>query len=178
VPDWIEEYDEHPWCNGRVYCNAPARSKSFCEYRPPPRWWIVQLEGAVAPWEYINDTYVLPYWRTQVGKDPLSVWEKRGSPLPSYQLTLAWQPVFMSDPKRFYIVVGLDISRNLINATSWRSGDSQAVINWFAFDDIGLAEQTRTPLWQAGDIVCRIKVGTYDRLPAHSCRGDYQGPWP
>ena len=176
--DWIEAYEPHPWCNGRLYCNAPAVTKTRCLLRPPPHWWIVELDGAIAPFEYLNDTYVLPYWRTRSGKDPMSNWENRNTPLPQYQLSLLWQPVFGTDPMEMAIVVALDIFRNLLHATSWKTSNIPVIGNWFVLDDLGLIEQTRSPLWQAGDIECRIYLGTYDRLPAHSCRGDYQGVWP
>lgn len=174
----VNLFDEHPWCNGRSYCNAPPQAKTRCLVRPPPHWWLVELAGAVAPWEWLNTTHVLPIWKTLTGKDPPVWWAPAPPNMTPYQLQLTWQRNIPADPDQFYMVVGLDIARNLINATSWRSGFTSFVHQWTDYDNLVMLEQVRSPLWQAGDITCRLHLGTYDRLPAHSCRGDYGGVWP
>ena len=173
--DWLDINDDHPWCNGRVYANADGRTKSRCLRRPPPHWWILRLAGAVAPWEYLNTDHVLPLWRVAIGRDPMVQWEIRRPAPPDHQLHLSWQPYHVVEEGTWYFVCALDIDRNLINATSWRSGRVEVVDDWFSFDEIMLTEQGRTPLWQAGDITVQMLVGTYERLPADSCRGDYGG---
>ena len=175
---WIDLFHAHPWCNGRGYCNADPRSKTWCLRRPPPHWWILTLAGAVAPWEYLNAQWVAPLWRVEMGRQPRAQWQVRSSEHNTLVLEATWQRHFDPGEHRWYISVALDITGQLINATSWRSGKYEPVMDWMALDDQMLTEGVRSPLWQAGDITCNLKVGTYDRLPAHSCRGDYNGAWP
>jgi len=169
---------DRPWCNGRIYANADGRTKTWCERRPPPHWWIVELAGFVAPFEHLNADHILPIYRVATGRDPMVIWERQIPAAPPHLLQLSWLQDFEPGPRRYYIVVAIDIFRNLLQATSWRSPGFEPITTWMSIDSQPLTEQVRSPLWQAGDVTCKIKVGTYDRLPAGSCRGDWAGEFP
>jgi len=175
---WVNIYVPKPWCAGRGYCNADGRTKTWCYQRPPPHWWFVTLSGAVAPWEWLNKGWAVPVTLVEEGVNPRTQWQVHDSEHNTLMLYVTWLRHFDPGETRWYISVSLDITGQLINATSWRSGKYDPVTNWMALDAQDLLEGVRTPLWQAGDITCNLKVGTYGRIPANSCRGDYNGPWP
>jgi len=168
-----------PWCSGRNYCNASSPSKFWSLRRPPPHYWLLELDGFEGIYSWLNDTFVMRYDRYTTGYWPQCIWQSRQTEHPPESLQLFWEKDTLGDPHYAYMLVVQLIWPTISQRVSWVRNDFAPVVDWNDFDDLVMTEYERGPLFDGGaDLLCRLHIGNYDRLPAHSCRGDYNGEWP
>lgn len=170
--------DEIPWCTGRTYPNAPATHRIRCLTRHPPFFFGVRIVGLDPDGAGRNGDHFCKPWFYELGPEPDVSWMKRWV-LPHFppNIGVSWKKSAANPEKRLFevnFVYGTTTNEQVI----WRSAERDVMDDWSDIDSIPLTEIYRSPTWTHGNPTFSMLLGTYDRLPAHSCRGDYNGPWP
>jgi len=169
--------DPHPWCWGRRYCNAPAEMRIRCMLRSPPYWWIVNVTGVDPDPHNLNGSHLLiPYlWNT--GLNPTVVWSVDTADSVGY-VRLAYQRVTSDPHSNRVLQVQISQNASLSRTATAQTAQFDRVFNWGSFDGQHPVPVVYSVNWEgAQDVDLQIQIGEYSRLPAHSCRGDYKGPW-
>jgi len=167
-----------PWCTGRRYCNAAPPSKFWCYRRPPPHFWRVSFDGFTGIWDWMNDDFIFRYYAYTTGRFPQAIWRSMMTEHPPENFQLFWgqQPTLGTGHQYWWVVQ--TIWPTISQRVSFASGPHAPVTDWYVFDDFAFSEFERGPLFDGGDdLHVRLKIGEYDEIPAHSCRGDYHGDW-
>lgn len=172
------EYEGKPWCSGRVYNNAPAATKVYCLFRPPPYWWIVEASGFNLANDQYNGTWILPLWRQQDGYNPYVQWLHTFDPPSHFRFVIEWGEHPPTAPQRRWIIT-FDNPPFFNQQRTWGLLNRDPVTDWMIeYDQVTPPKIFESPAWGLGDVSIQVKVGTYARLPAQSCYGDWRGPWP
>lgn len=167
-----------PWCTGRTYNNCPATHKVWSLFRGPPFWWIVNISGLDPDPRGDNSAHYLQPYLYNFGTDPVVSWAKdAGVLVPWVNLAVKIENSAVAGEKKFHLSYTYGNDFNQLIEFDLRIGPP--VINWRSLDGLIFNVETfRSPLWEHGDPTFQLQVGEYDRLPAQSCRGDYNGEWP
>ena len=171
-------FEHPPWCNGREYCNGPAASKIRCLVRPPPWWWWIEYTGFTGSFTDLNTVHLVPIWRVATGWNLFAQWRLQHEHHPSFETIVGWEPDAINPGQRRFFV-HFQNTPSLTQHKLWGWINRGSVTSWFTdYDDVDPPLLFTSSLWGLGDVVCKLKIGTYDRIPAQSCRGDYGGEWP
>lgn len=176
----VEVYaEERPWCNGRVYPNASPIAKVWCLVRPPPWWWLVECTGFTGLFTTMNGVRLFRLWRAAAFMNPWVQWtfahSEEGHEV---RQVVQWQAIAGSGYNR-HLDVNLDPIGNGLQQIIFSSPNVPPESDWMSWDGVELPESYRSPLWDSGaSPTCKVWIGTYDKLPVNSCRGDYNGPFP
>lgn len=174
----VYPYNTIPWCTGRIYPNAWAEMNQQSVTRRPPYFWLINAAGFVGAPCALNTEVVLRPFQTPEGKNtsPQWVWYHADETMVSYTYKLFWRRRADGDREWFLQVTPCGSG---IHFQEWRSAPFQVVFNWRSFDGLVFADKVSQSVgWPYGSPGFQLRVGEYSRLPAHSCRGDYNGEWP
>lgn len=174
---WLN-LDMHPWCTGRGYCNCDGRWKIKTIGRPPPYWWMVQIAEIDPDPLGINGIHICRPSFNQLDWEPDVQWGPIYPWFGSSQLEVGWLKHPTAIGNR-YLAVNLRYGNSEGERTIWAAPPVPVVNDWaLEYDDTPLGVIYRPPTWTHGDATCQLRIGTYARMPANSCRGDYGGEWP
>lgn len=175
---FIEFPNDAPWCTGRTYCNGPAESKIQCLVRPPPFWWIVEYDGFAPAFADLNGESIAFPYRVATGLNTFVQWIKKYPSHVPFRTIIEWGPDPINVGKRWFLI-HFENPPSLTQHKLWGWNNLGPGNDWMAdWDDTTPPLTFTSPLWGLGDVTVQLKVGTYARVPAHSCRGDYGGEWP
>lgn len=167
-----------PWCSGREYNNAPGEFKVRCEQRGPPWWWLVTGHDFDPDPLGFNGTHLLSPYSAQTGWDSDSTWAWfLTSPSGAYK-QVGWFKSVVT-PGKFVLALSCRYGSSSAEIKIFHSQEYDFAINWWSFDGLTPNNVYTSPGWSHGaNATLQVQVGDYSRIPAKSCRGDYNGPWP
>lgn len=167
-----------PWCTGRVYCNAPAQMKANCFFRGPPFWWLIVAGNVLDDDIGLTGTKILQPFTYELGSNGPVSWawiREEADLLPTYRLR--WEPT--GPPGVWQMRLEVLWAGNPTEFQEWNNGPINTINDWRSLDGRIFNNKTaQSGSWTHGDPTFQMRVGEYSRMPAQSCRGDYNGPFP
>jgi len=174
-PDWPAK----PWGSGRTYPNGPGEFKVRCLYRNPPWYMGLQVTGLDPdPAGYNTTHWCYPYY-FQGGVDSDSSWALALTIFPDQpNIGISWKKN-PDVPGAWVLESNLRYGTSFTSIQIYRTVDLIRADDWMDWDNRDFTELVyQSPSWAHGSPQYRLRIGTYAALPAHSCIGDYNGPWP
>lgn len=171
-------FPQQPWCTGRSYPNGASAAKVRTVGRNPPYFWIIECHNFESDSLGFNGLHTLHLNRVATGADPYVEWAHNLPWFTGSQMVVEWDTSpFDASKKR--LTVNLRYGSSESERRIWALTAVDYTTDWMQWDNATPGLEYSAPGWSHGATAfVQMKIGLYSRLPAHSCIGDYNGPWP
>lgn len=160
------------WCSGRTFPNSPAIGRVGCDRRAPmvvQVRWLHGIQPAYSPYDGVwmncyfsgNETF---------GRDPVTNWNVDNAEQPGVHVNVRIQRrIHPSHPFELDILIGSGASGpDQFYTEVW-----QPWITWEDYldaVDFPYIPGVEPPGPYIGDETVALRIGTYDRIPANTCK--------